>query len=86
MDEDLVQVFAAPTAIEAELVRGRLEVEGIPVLLKGEGEGPYRTGPVELFVPSTFEPQARLILESVDEASEADGSDDEAAHEGQRED
>jgi hypothetical protein len=32
------------------LVRGLLESDGIRVLAKGEGDGPYRTGPVILFV------------------------------------
>ena len=67
MDE-LVRVYATPSAIEGELVKGRLEAEGIPVLLKGEGEGPYRMGPAEVYVPSSFEPQARLVLESIDDA------------------
>jgi hypothetical protein len=66
MDE-LVRVFAVGSAIEGELIKGRLEVEGIPVLLKGEGEGPYRMGPAEIFVPVSFEVQARLVLESIGE-------------------
>jgi hypothetical protein len=72
MDE-LVKVFSTPSAVEGQLAKGRLEAEGIPVLLKGEGEGPYRMGPATLFVPSSFEAQARLVLESVernDDASE----------------
>jgi hypothetical protein len=67
MGDDLVRVFSTPSTVEGQLVKGRLEAEGIPVLLKGEGEGPYRLGPAELFVPSKFEPQARLILESLSE-------------------
>jgi hypothetical protein len=81
MGDELVRVFSTPSATEGELAKERLEVEGIPVLLKGEGEGPYRIGPATLFVPSSFEAQARLILESIDrEADEADenaGSPDE---------
>jgi len=30
--------------------------------VKGEGTGPYRMGPVHLFVPADMEVQARLIL------------------------
>jgi putative signal transducing protein len=75
MDE-LVRVFATASAIEGQLVKGRLEAEGIPVLLKGEGEGPYRMGPAEVFVPSSFEPQARLVLESIgDQADEDEQAD-----------
>ena len=66
MGDELVKVYATPSAIEGELAKGRLEAEGIPVLLKGEGEGPYRTGPAVLFVPSSFEAQARLILETIE--------------------
>jgi hypothetical protein len=85
VSDELVRVFAAPSTVEAQLVKGRLETEGIPVLLKGEGEGPYRMGTAELFVPSSFEPQARLILESFHERANDDvasdddevGSDDE---------
>jgi hypothetical protein len=47
----------------------RLESEGIPVVLKGEGEGPYRMGPVHLLVPEEFEVQARLILQEIREGA-----------------
>jgi len=53
-----------PTVPEGLLARGLLQAEGIPVLIKGEAEGPYRMGPVELWVPEGFELQARLLLES----------------------
>lgn len=62
--EDLVHVFTAPSAMEGYLAKGRLEAEGIPVLVKGETEGPYRVGPLHLWVPAAFEIQARLVLES----------------------
>jgi hypothetical protein len=58
----LVLVFAAPTASEGLLVKGLLESQGIPVLVKGEAEGPYRLGPAYLWVPEGFEIQARTIL------------------------
>jgi len=44
------------------LVKSRLESEDIPVFTKGELDGPYRIGPVYLWVPETFEVQARLVL------------------------
>lgn len=59
---DLVRVLTTPSIPEGEIARARLEDEGIPVLLKGEGGGPYRMGPVHLFVPAELEVQARLIL------------------------
>ena len=42
--DDLVQVYASGDTFAAELMRGRLEAEDIPVLVKGEGEGPYPDG------------------------------------------
>ena len=60
----LVQVLTTPTVTEGLLARGILQSEGIPVLTKGEGEGPYRMGPVQLWVPEELEVQARLVLEA----------------------
>jgi hypothetical protein len=82
--EELVRVFATASAMEGQLVKGRLEADGIPVLLKGEAEGPYRMGPAEVFVPESFEPQARLVLESIfdaDASDEDEMGDDEASGE-----
>jgi hypothetical protein len=61
----LVQVLTTPTVTEGLLARGILQSEGIPVLTKGEGEGPYRMGPVQLWVPEELEVQARLVLEGL---------------------
>lgn len=68
--DELVQVYATGSVSEGYLAKGRLESEGIPVLMKGEGEGPYPVGPVYLWVPLSLEPQARLILESLGTATE----------------
>ncbi len=62
-------VFSTPSWVEGEIVRGRLEAEGIPVDLKGPAEGPYPVGPAELFVPTSFEAQARGILEQIESGS-----------------
>lgn len=62
-NEDLVRVWSAPSIPEGEIARSRLEDEGIPVLVKGEGEGPYRMGPVHLYVPAALEVQARMVLD-----------------------
>jgi hypothetical protein len=62
MTDDLVRVLSTASLPEGEIVKARLEDDGIPVLLKGEGGGPYRMGPVHVFVPAAFEVQARLIL------------------------
>jgi hypothetical protein len=60
--DDLVRVLSTASLPEGEIVKARLEDEGIPVLVKGEGSGPYRMGPVHVFVPAAFEVQARLVL------------------------
>ena len=72
--DDLVQVYATGSVTDGYLVKGRLEAEGIPVLMKGEGEGPYRIGPAYLWVPASLEVQARLILESLGTTPESQDS------------
>jgi hypothetical protein len=75
-----VLAFTAATIPQGLAARGLLESEGIPVEVKGEVEGPYRFGPVYLYVPEEFEPQARLLLEgftSDDEAAEDEFESDE---------
>jgi hypothetical protein len=65
MAEELVLVYSTNRVFEGQLTKARLEEEGIPVLAKGEGDGPYRMGPVHLYVPPGYEPQARLVLEAI---------------------
>jgi Putative prokaryotic signal transducing protein len=66
---DLVKVLSVPSLMEGEIVKARLEGEGIPVLLKGGGSDPLG-GVAYVFVPSAFEAQARLVLQDVgDETS-----------------
>jgi hypothetical protein len=73
----LVRVLTTSTVTEGLLARGILESEGIPVLTKGEGEGPYRMGPVQLWVPEELEFQARLLLEGpVDDATRSPEAED----------
>lgn len=62
MSADFVLAWSTGSVPEGEIARGRLEAEGIPVLVKGGGEGPYRMGPVHLWVPAELEARARLIL------------------------
>ena len=73
---ELVRVYLAASAVDGEIVKGRLEVEGIPVLLKGEGEGPYRLGPVEVYVPESFQARARMVLDAVDQPADEAGPPD----------
>ena len=68
----MVLVFSTSSIPEGHLVKGLLESEGITVAMKGESEGPYRIGPVFLWVPEALEAQARLLIE---DARSADGSD-----------
>jgi hypothetical protein len=67
-------VLTTLSILEGEIAKARLESEGIPAMLKGEGVGPYRYGPVYVFVPSVFEVQARLLLEEIERRSEADSN------------
>lgn len=61
-----MRVLLTQSSVEAEIVRGRLEAEGIPVELRGDQDAPYPVGPAELWVPSSFEAQARTVLEQID--------------------
>jgi hypothetical protein len=70
---ELVRVYSTTSITDGYLARGRLETEGIPVVLKGEGEGPYRMGPVHVLVPAEYEIQARLILDEVQRGAPDEG-------------
>ncbi|MBI4261699.1 MAG: DUF2007 domain-containing protein [Actinobacteria bacterium] len=69
----LVRVYSTSSITDGYLARGRLEADGIPVIVKGEGEGPYRMGPVHLYVPEEVEVQARMILAEVGAGSASEG-------------
>jgi len=73
---NFVHVWSTGSVPESEIARARLEAEGIPVLLKGEGEGPYRMGPVHLWVPAALEVQARMILDAPQESFSDEELDD----------
>jgi hypothetical protein len=61
----IVRVYSTLQIFEGHLTKARLENEGIPVILKGEGDGPYRTGPVYLYVSEGLEVQARAVIEAI---------------------
>lgn len=65
MSGGIVRVFTTNQLFEGYLTKARLEDEGIEVVLKGEGEGPYRTGPVHLFVAEGMEAGARAVIEAI---------------------
>ena len=79
MDDGPVRVYATGNAFDGELTKGRLEAEGITVMMKGEAEGPYRAGPVYLWVAREDEARAREIIEAI--AAGAYATDDDVLDE-----
>jgi hypothetical protein len=65
----LVQVFETRDPVRGLLVRGLLEAEGIDVLAKGEGSGPYRMGPVILFAPDHVSSRATELIAAAEDGS-----------------
>jgi hypothetical protein len=65
MEASLVRVYASGNAFDGKLTKGRLEAEGIDVILKGEGEGPYHAGPVYLWVAREDEELARDVIDAI---------------------
>jgi hypothetical protein len=66
---ELVRVFETRDPVRGLLVRGLLETEGIDVLAKGEGSGPYRMGPVILFVPDDVFGRATELIAAAEDGS-----------------
>ena len=82
----LVQVYTAVGQLEAQIVKSRLESEGIPVLLKYESIGVVYgltvdgLGQVRLLVPVACADEARAIMDSSppsqpDQPPESEGGD-----------
>ena len=65
----LIRVFESLDPIRGMLVRGLLEAEGLEVLAKGEGLGPYRTGPIILFVTEDASERARELIAAAEDGS-----------------
>ncbi|HET6790517.1 MAG TPA: hypothetical protein VFI35_02895 [Actinomycetota bacterium] len=65
----LIRVFESLDPIRGMLVRGLLDAEGLEVLAKGEGLGPYRTGPVILFVTEDASDRARELIAAAEDGS-----------------
>lgn len=65
---ETVEVYRAANEMEAQIIRGRLEEEGIPVLLRYEAAGPVfglavgALAEVRVLVPAALAEQARLLL------------------------
>lgn len=76
MSDSPVRVYASGNAFDGLLTKGHLEAEGIDVLMKGEGEGPYRAGPVYLWVMPKDEDHAREIIRAIESGAYATSDDD----------
>lgn len=76
MSDRPVRVYATGNGFDGQLTKGRLEAEGITVLIKGEAEGPYRAGPVYLWVAPEDEARARGIIEAIAAGAYATNEDD----------
>ena len=81
MDENLDASVRHHGSFAGELMKGRLEAEGVEVLLKGEIEGPYPSGPVYLWVAAADETRARAVIDAVESGAFAvdEATFDEAA-------
>ena len=75
----LVRVFESLDPIRGMLVRGLLEAEGLEVLAKGEGLGPYRTGPVILFVTEDASDRANELIAAAEDGSLALAPDEQSS-------
>jgi hypothetical protein len=86
--DDLVRIYATGDAVAAELMKGRLEAEGISVLDKGAIDATaYPTGASYLWVSVADEARAKAVVDAVesgafaitDEDVQADAPQDEPA-------
>jgi hypothetical protein len=70
---ELITIYVASGIPEAHIVKGRLETEGIPVMLRYESAGVVYgltvdgLGEVKVLVPSAFADQAKAILSNAHE-------------------
>ena len=77
--DHLITIHKAANQIEAELIKGMLESEGIPALLKYESLGQVYgltvdgLGQVEVQVPSKYAQDAENLLGSTEEIKEEPG-------------
>jgi hypothetical protein len=72
--ERFVRVFMTDRIPEGLLVKGLLESAGIAVIDKGMADGPYRMGPVDLWVPEEDADEAKdLIREAQNPSASSTG-------------
>jgi hypothetical protein len=85
-DQEPEVVWEAANLLEAQIVKGRLESEGIPAIIRGEAVGQIyglTTGNLaatDVLVPGPLAEKARSILETDVEWNEEDFDDIEDAH------
>ena len=79
---NLVQICVTSGLYQAEIIRGKLEANDIPALLKYESLGPVMgltvdgLGQVEVWVPLDLEEQARELLEECGEPPDEEAEDE----------
>lgn len=82
LDQEPVVVWEAANQMEAQIVKGRLESEGIPAIVRGETLGAIwglTTGPLAataVLVPAVLAEKAIAILNEEIEWEEDENSDD----------
>jgi len=71
---DLIQIYSVAGILTAEVLKGKLESEGIPVLLSYESLGPVMgltvngLGEVRILVPADFVEDARQVIFELEDA------------------
>ena len=77
----LVEVFVTSGLLQAEIIKGKLEVNDIPVLLEYESLGPVMgltvdgLGQVRVMVPEDKAEMARAVLEATEENDDIDSGE-----------
>ena len=77
----LVEVYVTAGLLQAEVIKGKLESNDIPVLLEYESLGPVMgltlngLGQVRILVPEAKAEAARALLEDVDETDQLPSDD-----------
>lgn len=77
----LVEVCVTAGLLQAEVIKGKLEINDIPVLLEYESLGPVMgltlngLGQVRILVPEAMAEEARALLEDIEEEDQLPSGD-----------
>jgi hypothetical protein len=77
----MVEVYVTSGLLQAEIIKGKLEVNDIPVLLEYESLGPVMgltvdgLGQVRVMVPEDKAEMARAVLEAIEENDDIDSDE-----------